>query len=334
MKNTIQIFLLPIFFLLASFATAAAQQPDEAEPKTRSISSLDFQTQRPSSEATVKNNASPKAPVANQKRRKSIAVLTNPKRNWKWVRRIAARKAAAQTAAKTKRKPLQPLREEKVGVTFWRLRPPRDDERADAPTFPVNTGDGTDYWTAERVRATTRFKVEDLVRFTIESSRNGYLYIANREVYTDGTSGEARLIYPTLKTRGRAGDNRVTAGSMIEIPPAGVGNLRIKSTRKDYAGEEVVVVISPTRLPNFKLDLEALPVSETQMDKWLSAMQTIDIFDATDGEGVAMTRTEAEAVAASRALVQEEPTPQTIYTTKARANEPLIILFQMQAKTP
>lgn len=100
-------------------------------------------------------------------------------------------------------KPL-PLKNEKIGVTFWRLREPESYERDDAPTFPVKTRKGVENWTAERVSSTTKFKINSLVRFTIESPRSGFLYVVNREVYADGTRGEAKLIFPDLPVDGSA----------------------------------------------------------------------------------------------------------------------------------
>ena len=323
--------ILSLVILLAMTFAVGAQEEEDAPP-SRSINSLDFQTQRPAT-APVKNRANQpvRSPVKNQKRRKSIAVLTNPRRSYKLVRRNSAlkRKAVKKTNSKTR---VAPLKEESIGVTFWRLRPPKPEEREDAPTFPVNTGDGTDFWTAERVRSTTRFKVDDRVRFTIESPRSGFLYVVNREVYTDGTTSEAMLIYPTLQTRGR-GDNSVVTGSIVDVP-TGQGVFKIASTRDDYAGEEIIVIVSPVKLPTIKLASKAIPVTEERLEQWLADWGgTVDIYDATDGEGIAITRTENEA-ANTRALVQEEPSPQTIFKTQARSNQPLLVSFQMLAKTP
>ena len=331
-KSFFKLMLFSLIFLLALAGSSQAQK--EEEPTTRSINSLDFQMQRPATvSAKSKENSTVKLPVKNPKRRKNIAVLTNPRRKYKWIKRnSAARKQALQAKKPNSKTKTQKFREESLGVTFWRLRPPTQDEREDAPTFPINTGDGTDFWTAERVRSTTRFKVDDRVRFTIESPRDGFLYIVNREIYTDGTTGDAMLIFPTLRTRGR-GDNSVVTGSTIDVP-TGQGNFKISSKRDDYAGEEIIVIVSPTKLPGIKLNLEASPVSAEKLETWLADWGgVVDIFDATDGEGIAITRTENEA-AGTRALVQEEPSPQTIFKTMAQANQPLLVSFQLLAKTP
>ncbi|HEX8247396.1 MAG TPA: hypothetical protein VF599_04365 [Pyrinomonadaceae bacterium] len=342
MKN--RNFLCKIVFITIYLSAAVFVSAQDDEPPSRSISSLDFQTQRPKTNLRkgAKSSVQPKSPVSNQKRRKNIDVVTNPGRRYNLVRRVPAAKprnsqASSVAPSKTgkvnsRNKPL-PLKNEKVGVTFWRLRELESYERDDAPTFPVKTKKGVENWTAERVGSTTKFKVNSLVRFTIESPRSGFLYIVNREVYADGSRGEAKLIFPTLKTNSK-GENRVVAGSLIEVPHSSARTpyFRVASEEPDYAGEEVVVIISPVRLPGLKIDLEPSPVAVEKLEKWLADWgTTVDIFEAADGEGVALTQVEEEA-AQTRALTPEEPSPQTIYSLRARANQPLLIVFQMQAR--
>ncbi|HEX9962507.1 MAG TPA: hypothetical protein VGB00_16350, partial [Pyrinomonadaceae bacterium] len=332
-----------IFITICLLSSAVFVSAQDEEPPSRSISSLDFQSQRPATKVKkgVKGGVQPKAPVANQKRRKNIDVVTNPGRRYNLVRRVPAAKSknsqppsgTSRTGKANSRNKSPAFRQEKVGVTFWRLREPESYERDDAPTFPVKTKKGVENWTAERVSSTTRFKVNSLVRFTIESPRSGFLYIINREVYTDGTRGEAKLIFPTLKANAK-GENRVVAGSLVEIPHsrARTPYFRVASEEPDYAGEEVVVIISPTKLTGVKIDLEPTPVALEKLEKWMADWSaTVDIFEAADGEGIALTKAEEEA-AQTRALTPEEPSPQTIYSVRTRANQPILIAFQMQAR--
>lgn len=342
MKNAGQnLFLLIICFLALSVAVSGQT---ENEPVTRSINSLDFQMQRPAQRPTESNinkkgagegAVKAKTPAVNKKRRKNIAVVTNPGRRYTWVKRNAAFKTKTTASGKANPKGKKfPLKNEELGVTFWRLRPLKSSERDDAPTFAVNTGDGTENWTAERVSSTTKFKISDRVRFTLESPRSGYLYVINREFYADETTGAANLIYPTLKSRSK-GDNRVIAGSLIEIPPSQSGSyFNVKSTNPGYAGEEIIVIISPLKIPGVAPGAQEVALNREKVEKWMNDWgATIDTYDATDGEGIAYTRTEAEA-AGTRALTQEEPLPQTIYRVKTRADKPLVVTFRMQAKTP
>ena len=320
--------LLAVGFLLLAFNISFAQE-DEEPPLSRSITSLDFQTQRPKTapNAFSNNSGNSKTPKS-AKRRKNIAALGNVKRSYKLVRRVSSTRKKAFSRKKTK--PVYVV--EKLGVTFWRLRPPKSDED-DAPTFPVEVGKKREYWTAERVDSTTNFKKGDRVRFTIESPRNGFIYIVNREFYTDGTPAEAYLIFPTLKTRG--GDNRVTQGTLIEIPPNNdvMSYFDVAPTRKDYAGEELYVIISPTKLPNIQIGLKAQSVPEKLLNKWLEDWSaTVDIYDAEDGEGIAYTETESEAATVkTRALRLSEPSPQTIYSVRLPKNQTLLVPFRLNA---
>jgi Domain of unknown function (DUF4384) len=333
-KLFIRVIFLTVCFLVM---TGAARAQDE-EPATREITSLDFQKKRPQPvSGSVQGSANPGQKSSTKPTNKS-SVIVNPKRRYKLVKRTPRKKLTKQTvnsntgSNKNKLKPS--LKIEELGVTFWRLRSPEADE-TDAATFPVKIDKKVERWTAERVASTTRFRAGDRVRFTIEASRSGFLYIVNREFYTDGTSGEANIIFPTQRTRG--GDNSVTAGSLIDIPAASDAfpYFNVTTTRENYAGEELLVIISPVKLP-LEIGLRAQSITRDTVQKWLDDWgATVDIYDAEDGEGIAYTKIEATtATTASRSLTQEEPLPQTIYRVKIREGEPLIVPFQMQADIP
>ncbi len=333
MKNGKYWHILFLISCLLIFGGAAFAQDDTA---TREITSLDFQKQRPKAGGGSVGSAAGDTAKVTPKRKKNIAVVTNKKRRYNLVKRVPAKPVVAVKNEQNKiTKPANKiLKNEQVGVTFWRLRPAAADE-ADEPLFSVRLGERRENWAAERVGSTTLFNIGDRVRFTIEASRSGFLYIVNREFYADGTSGTANIIFPTLRTRG--GDNRVAAGSLIEIPAStdSVPYFTIKPNRADYAGEELLIIISPVKLP-VEIGLQAQPVTRTVVQKWLDDWgATVDIYDAEDGEGIAYTRIEAEAATTtSRALTQEEPLPQTIYRVKIGEGDPLIVPFQMRAETP
>src|SRR5437763_12423285 len=48
----------------------------------------------------------------------------------------------------------------------------------------------------ERVEAGTTFREGDRVRLSVESPTKGYLYVLDRDVFADGTTGGVMLIYP------------------------------------------------------------------------------------------------------------------------------------------
>jgi len=271
---------------------------------------------------------------ATPKQKKNIAVITNTRRKYNLVKRIPTQaKITVKTNPKDPKEKIV-LKSEQIGVTFWRLRPIAPDD-GEVPVFSVKVADGRADWTAERVNSTTKFKTGDRVRFTIESSRTGYLYIINREYYTDGTTGTASIIFPTLRTRG--GENRVGAGSLVDVPAStdSVPYFTIKPKRADYAGEEIVVLITKEKLP-LETGMKPIALNSAQLLKWSADWgATVDIYDAEDGEGITMTNTEmVTAQTSSRALEQEEPLPQTIYKVRISGEMPLFVPFRMSAVTP
>src|ERR1044071_4769400 len=101
-----------------------------------------------------------------------------------------------------------------IGVTLWRLH--QSSGRDAGARVLVMENAQTTQWTPQRIEIDTPLQIGERVRLSIESPREGYLYVIDREQYSDGTLGDAYLIFPTLRTRG--GDNRVRAGRLIDIP--------------------------------------------------------------------------------------------------------------------
>ncbi len=68
-------------------------------------------------------------------------------------------------------------------------------------------------WMADRVEADTTFREGDHVRISVESPRAGYLYVVDRDLFSDGTTGSAMLIYPWSHA-----DNQMRPGRLVDIP--------------------------------------------------------------------------------------------------------------------
>jgi hypothetical protein len=322
-----------LFLIILLCGAAIFVHAQEETPATREISSVDFQNQRQKAsggQTSVKLTT----PKLTLRQKKNIAVITSVRRKYNLVKRIPPK--AKTSALPRVKNPTQKstVKSEQIGVTFWRLRPITADD-GEVPVFSVKVGDGREDWTAERVNSTTKFKIGDRLRFTIESSRTGYLYIINREYYTDGSTGTANIIFPTLRTRG--GDNHVGAGSLVDVPSStdSTTYFTIKPKRADYAGEELVVLITKEKLP-LDIGMKPIAVNAAQLEKWSDEWgATVDIYDAEDGEGVTMTNTEMiTAQTTSRALEQEEPLPQTIYKVQISSEMPLFVPFRMSAVSP
>lgn len=216
-----------------------------------------------------------------------------------------------------------------VGVTVWRLRPARpNDEVTLTSTAEIST------WTPERMDAAAPLRDGDRVRMSIESPWDGYLYVIDRERYSDGSTSDPYLIFPTANSRG--GDNAVTAGRVIEIPAQTdrIPYFRLDSQRagrqSTQTAELISVVVAPARLPELEGGTKAssgpvkLPAQKVAQweDQW--GVET-EVLVLVDGIGKPWTRVEREAGMGARLLVQQEPFPQNIFRVLPRPGAPVMV---------
>jgi hypothetical protein len=179
----------------------------------------------------------------------------------------------------------------------------------------IREKDKSSEWIPERIEVDTPLHEGDRVRLSIESPRQGYLYIVDRDLYSDGKTGDAMLIFPTLSMRG--GDNQVRPGKLIDLPAQedDPNYFKASPNRSDQIGELLTIIVT-----NAPLDLaignEPLHISAADIAKWekLWASAT-ERFEMEGGAGQPWTKEEKEAAAAkgTRQLTRDEPSPQTIY---------------------
>lgn len=222
-----------------------------------------------------------------------------------------------------------------VGVTLWRLRP---SQKADAETarILVHEDDSSSCadaeWTPERVDVDTALAEGQHVRFAIETPRDGYLYIVDREVYADGTTSPPVLVFPTTRTRG--GDNRVTAGAVVEIPALSDNPvyLTLKKSRPDHVAESLTVIVAPAPIEGLTIGRSPLLLTAAQMESWQTRWGgPVERVDLANGLGTPYTKVEETAGAnPSARLTQEDPVPQTIYRIAGHAGAPALVTFELK----
>jgi len=219
-----------------------------------------------------------------------------------------------------------------VGVTIWRLRPSKTADDQAVRQLIYEQGE----WTPERVNGDEPLSEGSRVQLTIESPRAGYLYVFDREVYADKTYGEPYLIFPTLAIN--AGDNKVSAGRVVEIPSAQdkPSYYTLKKSRSDHDGEALTVIVSDKPLSDLIIGRGALKVSADQFNsyvaKWGVLTQQLEL---ENGAGAAMSKAEKNAALGKGALTREDSLPQTIYRVLAKPNQPLLLTIPLSigAKT-
>jgi len=309
MNEFVKRALLVICCCLFSGAVVAQIQQPNDEESSRQIVLDRFNKARPMSEATAGMGSvtsgmnAMKAPLY---RRMGAA-------------RISRRRGAPMPAT------------EEIGITIWRLRPSRDTDQGGRVL--VLDGLKQTQYTPERIEADTPLNVGDRVRITVESPRQGFLYIIDREQYQDGSFGEPMLIFPTLRTRG--GDNRVMPGRLIDIPaqedqysfftaaPAG--------SRRDQTAEVLTFMLVTAPLP-LQIADQPIKLAEQQVASWEKlyggAAETLELVG---GAGRVWTNEEKMAgMANGRQLTQGGPPPQTVYRVARKAGAPLLVTVPLR----
>lgn len=221
-----------------------------------------------------------------------------------------------------------------VGVTVYRLRPPRMNE-AGARLLTHNPS-GSAEWMPVRVGSNTALAENSLVRLSIEAARAGYLYVIDREQYADGSLGEPVLIFPTTNIRN--GNNEVKARRLVEIPDRLDAPIYFQLTRSrpQHTGELLTVLVTPQPLPELNIGPQPLTLStelvKTWEAKWGAKQGRLELVQ---GEGQPWT--EAEKVAGGdpqQSLAADAPAPQTLYfNAQAKAGAPTLVNVRLRLQS-
>jgi hypothetical protein len=221
-----------------------------------------------------------------------------------------------------------------VGVTIWRFRPAT---AADKTKELVEEEDAQPtQWSLERIAEGTLLAPGQKVRLGIESlSRDGYLYVVDREQYADGSFGEARLIFPTKRTP--EGANSVKAGKIVYIPAA-PRYFRIKpsQTSKGHVAEVLTVLVSSKPLVDAaQLSMSPMVIERAQLESWEKQWgATPTKFEMEGGVGQTMSEKEQAAGLGNSELTRNEPVPQTIYRVAIKPEDNLVLTVPLRFTQP
>jgi hypothetical protein len=201
-----------------------------------------------------------------------------------------------------------------LGITIWKMLPSTVADVARLLVLDPTNGSKV-LLTPHRIEAGDVFGIGDRVRLSIESPANGFLYVVDQELYSDGGLGPPYLIFPVSETRG--GDNRVLAGQLVDIPEQNdpINAFTIKPKGPSDQGEKLTVLLSPGPIPGLPLVREARPLSHEVFRSWLQQFQSrSEHFELADGRGRSWTKAEQEAGAdPKRLLTLIDPAPQTVF---------------------
>jgi hypothetical protein len=214
-----------------------------------------------------------------------------------------------------------------LGITIWRLRPV-DTNDAGGRALIREKGKSSG-WVPERVEGETMFREGDHVRISVESPRAGYLYVVDRDLFSDDTTGGAMLIYPWSEA-----DNQMRPGRLVDIPAQedDPSYFTARLTSRNQVGELLTFIVSSAPL-DLPISDKPFQISNVQMAKWEKMWSgQSERFEMEGGAGEAWTKQEQQAAArkGTRQLTRDDPAPQTIYRVSTTDNKALLVNVRLR----
>jgi len=253
----------------------------------------------------------------------------------KFVEARPGKKAARPAPRYTVKKPAAPDKANakgavaELGVTVWRLRPAAASD--EGSRLLVQDDGGATEWVPERVDAGQKLAIGDRVRLSFETPVSGYLYVLDREEYSDGTHSDAYLIFPTERPVGAG--NAVKGGRLIEIPARDdrPNYFTVRQSRADQVAEVLTAIVSSQPIPELPLAAGPTRLPAGLLDRWSAdwggpAEELVRSGDAERDWSVSEAQAGAEP---TRLLTQDDPPPQTIYRVRTRPGRPLLVHIRL-----
>ena len=219
-----------------------------------------------------------------------------------------------------------------LGLTTWRMREPRPGDRARMLVHESNTGPVVEL-TPERMAAGAQLTDRDRVRISVEPGRAGYLYIASREVYADGSRGDTYLLFPSRRIR--SGSAKVNPGELVEVPEASnsVPYFTLKRSRPDQKGEELLLLLSQDEIPNLMVQTGQVKLNPAMLKEWVEKFGTdVKMLDAPDQAGVALSPAEQHAGAETAKLRRDDPLPQMLFHMPMPGRTAMLAAYTLSLK--
>jgi hypothetical protein len=235
----------------------------------------------------------------------------------------------------TKVPPAPAMEYVQVGVTIWRLQKAEGAKQMDQEGEEAKL---------EQLEASTQLSIGSMVRLGIEPlTRDGFLYVIDREQFADGGYGEAQLIFPTLRTRN--GNNSVRAHELVLIPrPPSYFLINPSNTGRAQSAEVLTIIVSPTplQLPA-ALGERAMTISEQLFKSWETQWKpaSVNVLEMNGGAGTTSSvKAQAEGAKSldqqgqeRQQLTQGDALPQTIYRAAIRKDRALLVTVPLKFKT-
>jgi hypothetical protein len=248
---------------------------------------------------------------------------------------------ACEAPSQISRREDLPISSQKVGITIWRIREVQRGYTGARILWHPDQANVPVEYQAERIQGDPVLAYGDKVRLGIESPRDGYLYVFDRELYDDGSLSAAYLIFPT--TRLNVGNNRIRANRPIELPSLTDNPFYFEAKKigldpnKKLVGEILSIAITETPITTLRsFGRNAMQVSPADMQ----SVETLysaraEVFELEEGVGKPYSPAERDAAnTGARLLTHSDPVPQTFFLIEDRRNGGLLVSLVLKYEEP
>ncbi len=233
-------------------------------------------------------------------------------------------------------------RAKKLGITLWKFEKKiattetSGDKSSRSITHPIDDS------AVVRVNQDTVFRVGDKIRLSVESPAAGYLYVANCEVYEDGSYGTPMVVFPTKRTRG--GVNFLAVGSPIELPAINDKPnyflLTESRSSKKVVAEALIFIVTKSPIEDFEIPENTVEIGENKLAIWEKKWTgRTEIWETEKPAKREYTQAEYESASEilkegeqskGRSLKPDEPEPQTLYAVDSAADDGMLFTLLLR----
>jgi hypothetical protein len=239
----------------------------------------------------------------------------------------ATKISKAKPAAKSPSNAAKQLGNAFLGVNLWHMKLADSSAQVRVRGLKHRSDPaGTRDWTPERVDFTHSFGQGEHLRISMESARQGYLYVINRDVFADGSRSAPTLIFPTKRIKG--GNNLVQPGVPIEIPDFNDNppTFFVEDLLPNQTGIELLMIVTTRPLAGIAIPEDQVKLPEAQVAQW-ERDWGLQVQLTEDRSLIGRVYTLSERNAASdpaKPLGGNDAVPLALYDRPGSANEPML----------
>lgn len=222
-----------------------------------------------------------------------------------------------------------------IGMTLWKLRvaEAHDDNTPRLLLQDSSSDVPPRQFVPERIDLSQPLHDGERVRVSIESPRAGFLYVIDRERYSDGSVGDPVLIFPARNFS--FGVNDVEPGRVVEIPPqdSRIPALKVNRSSERHVGEELLIVVTKDRIPDLTIEDRETKLAPELVSRWEKDWGVTPMrLDLSSTTHSAWTSLERDAGERRYLLTQDDPMPATIFSVSPAEDKPLLLHIPLRVQ--